>query len=85
MSPGDYEAICYIPSLMLNEGVYFVGISISSFHQGVLTHVWQQNALTFNVRDPIIGIRNRGGYPGTMPGAMRPSLEWDHARVDSLK
>lgn len=81
LETGDYEGICHIPAFLLNEGVYFVGLSISSFHQGVVTHVWQKNALTFNVRDPIVGVRNRGGYPGVMPGAMRPTLEWSHGKI----
>ncbi len=78
---GDYEAICLIPKDLLNEGVYFVGVSISSFHQGVITHLWQPNSITFNVRDPIEGISTRGGYPGTMPGALRPALDWSHTKI----
>lgn len=79
---GDYEAVCHIPDNLLNEGVYFVGISMTSFAEGIVTHLWQPNSITFNVRDPIQGIKTRGGgYPSPMPGGLRPLLTWTHQRI----
>lgn len=73
---GNYFAECNIPGNFLNEGAYFVGLALSSYETGVTVHFYEQNALSFNVRDPIEGIKTRGGYSGSIPGVVRPLLSW---------
>jgi lipopolysaccharide transport system ATP-binding protein len=81
LPPGDYIAECYIPGSFLNEGAYFVGLALSSFESGVQVHFYEQNILSFNVRDPIEGTLTRNGYVGSMPGVVRPKLKWNVAGV----
>jgi len=73
---GEYLAECNIPGNFLNEGAYFVGLALTSYEPGIIIHFYEQNALSFNVRDPIEGIKTRKGYSGSIPGAVRPLLNW---------
>lgn len=81
--PGLYRAECLVPGTLLNEGVYYVGLAISSFESGVQVHFWEKNCLTFNVNNPIEGTKNRGhdGYARAIPGVVRPKLDWQVARI----
>lgn len=74
---GDFIAECYLPGSFLNEGAYFVGLALSSFEQGVNVHFYEQNILSFNVKDPIEGTLTRNGYAGAIPGVVRPNLKWN--------
>lgn len=73
---GNYFAECNIPENFLNEGAYFVGLALTSYEPGITVHFYEQNALLFNVRDPIEGIKTRKGYSGSIPGVVRPLLNW---------
>jgi len=81
LHPGDYMAECYIPGSFLNEGAYFVGLALSSFESGAKVHFYEQNILSFNVRDPLEGTLTRNGYVGAIPGVVRPKLKWNLAGV----
>lgn len=81
LAPGEYETQCTIPANMLNEGVYFVGIALSSFEDGVTVHFFEPSAVCFNVRDPIDEVPTRNGYSGPIPGVVRPLLEWNVRKV----
>ncbi|MES2309615.1 MAG: ABC transporter ATP-binding protein [Verrucomicrobiota bacterium] len=83
LEPGIYDAVCSIPGNFLNEGVYFVGLSLSSYETGTRVHIWQPNGLSFNVRDPVEGSVTRGGYQGRMPGLVRPCFDWKIKPTDS--
>jgi len=76
-SPGVHEAVCHIPGNFLNEGTYFVGLALTTF-PGTKVRFFDQQALSFHVRDPIVNVPTRGGtdYAGPVPGVIRPSLEW---------
>jgi len=76
-SPGVYEAICHIPGNLLNEGTFFVGLAMTTY-PGTKIRFFDQQALSFHVRDPIENVPTRGGtdYAGPMPGIIRPLLEW---------
>lgn len=78
LPPGIYLADCKIPGELLNEGVYFVGVAITShFDSGAYdVDFFERNALTFNVIDPMDARSNRYGYAGPMPGILRPKLDW---------
>lgn len=82
MPPGEYNAECRIPRHMLNEGTYFVNIALTThFHSGSFTTEFiNQNALTFNVVDPMDENSDRYNYRGPMPGAVRPRLNWHISR-----
>ena len=76
-SPGVHEATCHIPGNFLNEGTYFVGLALTTY-PGTKIRFFDQQALSFHVRDPIENVPTRGGtdYAGTVPGVVRPLLEW---------
>lgn len=79
--PGTYSARCEVPGNFLNEGTYFVGLALTSYAMGVTVHFYEQSALSFNVRDPISGVDSRGDWAGSIPGSVRPFLNW---RVERL-
>jgi len=74
LPPGEYSCTCIIPKNFLNEGVYCIGLNIYSFETGTTPHIFEQNALSFNVRDPLEGTRPHGYY-GTISGVVRPQFE----------
>ncbi|MCQ8103068.1 ABC transporter ATP-binding protein [Methylomonas sp. SURF-2] len=79
MSPGQYVADCKIPGHLLNEGAYFVGLALTTYLDSGSFEVefFDQNALTFNVIDPMDERSNRYGYAGIVPGVVRPKLVWN--------
>ena len=86
-SKGKYRSVCKIPGNMLNEGTYSIGVAVSSFGKGVLVHLFEQNAITFNIKDNIYGVPTRlqvngiVAYSGEFPGTMRPLLNWRSEQI----
>jgi lipopolysaccharide transport system ATP-binding protein len=81
LSPGIYQADCKIPGGLLNEGTYTVGAAITShFPTGAYeVDFFERNALMINIIDPMDIRTSRFGYAGSMPGVIRPKLEWSIA------
>lgn len=79
MTPGEYFADCTIPANLLNEGAYFIGLALTTYYDagGFELEFFDNNALTFNVIDPMDERSNRYGYAGPMPGVVRPKLRWN--------
>lgn len=73
---GVYEAECFIPGNFLNEGAYFVGMAVTSIQVGITVHFFEDNAVTFNIKDPMEGSVGRHGYSNIIPGVVRPKLNW---------
>jgi lipopolysaccharide transport system ATP-binding protein len=81
---GDYVAEVTIPGNFLNEGMYTIGVALTTFLRGQLTtHFYERGALVLNVRDPREpgGLRHGIGYAGDFPGVLRPHFAWTVARV----
>jgi len=76
LSSGEYAAECHFPANFLNDGVYSIGIALTSYESSVSIHFHERGVIMFNVRDPIDGVASRAGYRGPMPGAVRPLLPW---------
>jgi len=78
MPSGVYYAECKIPSNMLNEGAYFVGLALTTYYDSgtFAVEFFDRNALPFNVIDPMDRCSNRYGYGGSIPGVIRPKLTW---------
>ncbi len=72
---GHFTSTCWIPGNLLSEGFFAVDVAISSLHPHV-THVYENNAVMFQVTDRLDGKSARGEYAGTMPGVVRPLLNW---------
>jgi lipopolysaccharide transport system ATP-binding protein len=83
-SPGDYIAECQIPGNFLNDGLYSASLALRSYESGVKSHFFETSALSFNVKDPIDGTPTRSGYPGVIPGVIRPLLPWTVKRLSGM-
>lgn len=78
-SVGKYRVECSVPKYLLNDGAYTIGVAVSSFEKGTNVHFYEQNALSFNIKDPIS--ETRKGYAGRIPGVVRPQLKWEIGRI----
>jgi lipopolysaccharide transport system ATP-binding protein len=78
---GKYVAACHIPGNLLNEGTYFIALSVSSFSSGVKVHFFERDALSFVVVDSMIDKTTRSDWAGVMPGVVRPKLFWETTQV----
>jgi lipopolysaccharide transport system ATP-binding protein len=83
---GEYVAEMVIPGEFLNEGMYSIGIALTTYIPGhVDIHFYERGALMINIRDPrqTGGLREAIGYGGKFPGAVRPQFQWEIRRLDS--
>ncbi|MBP8257073.1 MAG: ATP-binding cassette domain-containing protein [Opitutaceae bacterium] len=79
---GRYRCEVRIPSNLLNEGLHFVTIALSTADP-LVRHEVTRNAVSFSVYE-VIGDPTkvaRGRYARNFPGGLRPRLEWV-SRVD---
>jgi lipopolysaccharide transport system ATP-binding protein len=72
---GWYTTTAWIPGNYLAEGTLIVDAAISTMDP-VVVHVWERDAVAFQVVDSLEGGSARGRYAGLMPGIVRPMLEW---------
>jgi lipopolysaccharide transport system ATP-binding protein len=75
-SAGRYASIAWVPGNYLAEGTFLVGAAISSY-QPFNVHLYEQNAIAFQVVDCLEGDSARGDYAGFLPGLVRPLLKWE--------
>lgn len=75
---GVYQAICYIPENLLNQGTYFVDVVLVSYEPTKAIHFHEKGAISFDVIDPVIDIptRIKGAPIQVFPGVVRPLLNW---------
>lgn len=72
---GRYRTTAWIPGNLLNEGTVIVGAAISTLDP-IRVHVFERDAVAFQVVDALDGASARGDYVGRLPGAVRPLLRW---------
>lgn len=72
---GRYVSSAVIPGNLLSEGTLFVGAAISTMDP-VVVHLYERDAVAFQVIDTMDGDSARGDYGGPMPGIVRPLLQW---------
>jgi len=72
---GRYLSSAVIPGNLLSEGTLFVGAAISTM-EPVIVHLYERDAVAFQVIDTMDGDSARGDYGGPMPGIVRPLLQW---------
>jgi lipopolysaccharide transport system ATP-binding protein len=72
MTPGLYRSTMWIPSDFLNQGLYVVGVALTSLDP-TRVHFYQQDALRFHSseKDP---------EESGIPGVVRPALDWSLVR-----
>lgn len=73
---GRYRSIAWIPGNFLAEGTFIVGSAITTFSP-MHVHFYARDAIAFQVVDTLDGDSVRGDYGGTLPGIIRPLLEWE--------
>jgi lipopolysaccharide transport system ATP-binding protein len=84
---GVYSSVCTIPANFFNQGSYFVGVAVSSFGKGVIVHLFERNAISFNIKDKILNVPTRlqsngnVAYSGEIPGTVRPLLHWRTKKI----
>ena len=83
MEPGIYSAECLVPGLLLNNGIYFIGLALTFTHLGIHVSFYEKDALSVSIRDPMDETLDemRSGYSGPIPGPVRPQLEWQIERI----
>lgn len=72
---GHYRSTAVIPGNFLAEGTLVVGAAISTMTPKRV-HLFEQDAVAFEIIDSTDGDSARGDFGGRMPGVVRPLLEW---------
>ncbi len=72
---GRYLSAVRIPGNFLAEGTMVVTVALSTFNP-VEVYISEVEAVAFEVVDSLRGDSARGDYAGTLPGVVRPMLDW---------
>jgi lipopolysaccharide transport system ATP-binding protein len=79
---GIYFSTMEIPSHLLAESEYIVGVSIFSSYGAKVHYVKLSDALVFQVYDSMIGPSARGDYAQALGGVVRPLMSWKSGKID---
>jgi hypothetical protein len=81
-APGRYVSTAWIPGNLLNAGIIYVTVAMSTPSSPLERHFVVDRAIAFQVQevDDIEGTA-RGLYTREFPGAVRPKLTWDTRRL----
>jgi lipopolysaccharide transport system ATP-binding protein len=71
MAPGLYRSTMWIPADFLNQGLYVVGVALTSLGP-TRVHFFQQDCLRLRVSE-----KAAENIFGRIPGAVRPVLDWN--------
>lgn len=77
--PGKRKSIVWIPSHLLNEGRYTIGIALSNMLP-LRVHAYAQDALTFDVVENI-ETAEKMDFNQRLPGVVRPKLIWESKNI----
>jgi lipopolysaccharide transport system ATP-binding protein len=77
---GTYEATVWIPSNLLTDGYFSVGVALFS-QQPFHIFIHQLHVVSFTVVDEISTQSARGDYAGNYGGLVRPKLEWQAKKL----
>lgn len=72
---GVYTSRMTIPGNFLAEGAVIVGVAMSTYNP-LMVHFYEKEPVVFHVCDNLEGKNARGDYAGTLPGVIRPILDW---------
>jgi lipopolysaccharide transport system ATP-binding protein len=73
---GCFVSTAWIPGNLLAEGTLMVGAALTT-REPEFVHVFEREAIAFQVVDSMDGNSVRGDYSGHIPGVVRPLLQWD--------
>ena len=77
--PGRYLSRATLPGNFLMEGTMTVTVAISTMPSKV--HLFERDAVAFEVVDSMGDDTARGDYTGPMPGVVKPLLQWTNVRL----
>ncbi len=72
---GHYSSTAWLPGNLLSEGTMIVSAAINTMNP-VKIHIFERDAVAFQVVDSLDGDSARGDYAGPYPGVVRPLLRW---------
>jgi len=75
LKPGVHRAVAWLPPGLLNAGQYTVNIAASSIDP-VCVHFHLMDRFSFSVIEDL-NDESRQGYVHSVPGLVRPRLQWD--------
>jgi len=73
---GQYVSTAWIPGNFLSEGSLIVDVAISSHLPATVVHAYAREAVAFQVIDSPSGNSARGDFMGSIPGVVRPLVNW---------
>jgi lipopolysaccharide transport system ATP-binding protein len=74
-SPGRYRSTAWIPGNYLAEGTMFVDVGLATLEPNILQY-HERQAVAFQVIDSADGDSARGDCARSVPGVVRPLLNW---------
>jgi lipopolysaccharide transport system ATP-binding protein len=80
---GRYISTAWIPGNLLAEGTFLVGASITTMTPPNI-HVYEREAVAFQIVDSMDGDSARQDFAGHLPGIVRPLLHWETRYVPEL-
>jgi lipopolysaccharide transport system ATP-binding protein len=73
---GAYRSTAWLPGNFFAEGTLIVGVAITTLDP-VAVHLYERDAVAFQIVDSLEGGSARGDYAGPFPGVIRPLLKWE--------
>lgn len=73
---GHFTSSVRLPGNLLAEGDYTVAVTLYTSREKKLVFCRLENALIFQVFDPLTGRSARGDFTRKIEGSLRPKLEW---------
>ncbi|TDG35308.1 ATP-binding cassette domain-containing protein [Pedobacter changchengzhani] len=77
---GTYEVVAWLPKNLFSEGNIIIGAAILTQNPFVI-HLHEMDVIVFNMVDQTNDNPTRGHYVGSLPGIVRPLLEWSITKI----
>ncbi|MES2428716.1 MAG: polysaccharide ABC transporter ATP-binding protein [Bacteroidota bacterium] len=78
--PGIYESTVVIPGNFFAEGTIIISGAIVT-HNPFYVHFHEKDVIAFNMTDQMTNNPTRGDFTGTIPGTIRPLLNWKSTKI----
>jgi lipopolysaccharide transport system ATP-binding protein len=73
--PGRYRSTVWLPGNLLAEGAHSIAVSMATTTPGE-EHLREHDVIGFRMVDTLDGDSARGDFAGSLPGVVRPLLDW---------
>ncbi|WP_428328427.1 ABC transporter ATP-binding protein [Mucilaginibacter sp.] len=80
--PGYYESTVIVPGNLLAEGTIIMGIAVLTYSP-FLIHFHETDVIAFTMIDKSVNNLTRGENTGTIPGVVRPFLNWRSIKLSN--